>query len=88
MFTVTFSFDLGDYKAIYTGRIVGLTDEYYKVTYFEPRVKELLSIDLRKDQIINRGYSKVRMLPLSPTIVETPAPETFYQPARPLLHQA
>ncbi|UHG91743.1 hypothetical protein [Spirosoma oryzicola] len=88
MFTVTFSFDLGDCKAIYTGRIVGLTDEYYKVTYFEPRVRELLSIDLRKDQVLSRGHSKERMLPLSPTVVETPVPETFYHPVQPLLYQA
>lgn len=70
MYTVQFSFDLGDYSAIYTGRIVGQIGDTFKVTYFEPRLRELLSIDLHRDQIQGRGYQELRMLPLQPVIID------------------
>lgn len=74
MYTVTFAFDLGDCRAIYTGRIVGETGNTLKVTYFEPTVRELLSIDLPQQEVIGRGYTDLRMLPLAPVIEETPQP--------------
>ncbi|MBN8824466.1 MULTISPECIES: hypothetical protein [unclassified Spirosoma] len=71
MYTVTFSFDLGDCVALYTGRIEAVTDNGYLVKYYEPTIRDLLSINLRTDEVISRGYSPVRMLPLAPVVQET-----------------
>lgn len=85
MYIVTFAFDLGDCRAIYTGRIVGESDNCYKVTYFEPTVRELLSFDLPRTDVIGRGYCDVRMLPLAPVIVEQPnVPQHINQLLQPI----
>lgn len=70
MQTVTFSFDLGDYSATYTGRVEGILNHILKVKYFEPTIRDFVSIDLRKDQVLSRNYSDRRMLPLAPVIRE------------------
>jgi hypothetical protein len=70
---VTFPIDLGDCRAIFTGRVVGRLDQLNKVTYYNPMAGQYQTSDVPDQQILNQWHTKAGMLPLFP-VVEEPLP--------------